>query len=76
MQLFHLGFIISTLEIALANVPRDVLALLNVADVHQCNKVDFPCLLFLCAFPLHMESSLLEMKDFFSHFSVSRGMRL
>ena len=49
VQLFHLGLIISTLEIALANSPRDVLVLLNVADVHQCSKVDFPYLLFLCA---------------------------
>ena len=43
-------FIISTLEIALANILRDVLVLLDVADVHQCSKVDFPYLLFLCAF--------------------------
>ena len=67
VQLFHLGLIISTLEISLAiihrdvlvltstleialpNVPPDVLVLFNVADVHQCNKVDFPCLLFLCS---------------------------
>ena len=39
----------STLEIALANIHRDVLGLLDVADVHQCNKVDFPCLYILCA---------------------------
>ena len=43
-------FIIFTLEIALANILRDVLVLLEVADVHQCNKVDIPYLLFLCAF--------------------------
>ena len=49
-QLFHLGLIISTLEIVLANNPWDVLVLMNEADVHQCNKVDFPYLLFLCAF--------------------------
>ena len=42
--------LMSTLEIALANILRDVLVLLDVADVHQCNKVDFPCVLFLCAF--------------------------
>ena len=36
--------LMSTLEIALANIHQDV------ADVHQCNKVDFPYLLFLCAF--------------------------
>ena len=40
----------STLEIALANNGRDVLVLLEVADVHQCNKVDFPYLLCMCAF--------------------------
>ena len=50
VQLFHLGLIISTLEIALANVLWDVLVLLDVADVHQCNKMDFPYLSFLCAF--------------------------
>ena len=38
----------STLEIALANILRDVLVLLDVADVHQCSKVDFPYPLFLC----------------------------
>ena len=50
LQLLHVGLIISALEIALANTLRDVFVLLNVADVHQCNKVDFPFLLFLCAF--------------------------
>ena len=42
--------LMSTLEIDLANILRDVLVLLDVADVHQCSKVDFPYLLFLCAF--------------------------
>ena len=37
----------STLEIALSNIHQDVLVLLNVADVHQCSKVDFPCC-FVC----------------------------
>ena len=46
----NLNFLISTLEIALANIPRDVLVLLSVADVHECSKVDFPYLIFLCAF--------------------------
>ena len=50
VPLEHMGLIISTLEIALSNIPRDVLELLDVADVHQCNEVDFPYLLFLCAF--------------------------
>ena len=50
VPLILLGLIISTLEIALANILRDVLVLMDVADVHQCNKVDFPYLLFLCAF--------------------------
>ena len=40
----------STLEIALANILGDVLVLLDMADVHQCGKVDFPYLLFLSAF--------------------------
>ena len=40
--------LMSTLEIVLANIHRDVLVLLDVADVHQCSKVDFPYLLFLC----------------------------
>ena len=35
--------IVSTLEIPLSNIHRDVLVLLEVADVHQCRKVDFPC---------------------------------
>ena len=40
-----------TLEIVLANILRDVPVLLNVADVYQCNKVNFPyLLLFLSAF--------------------------
>ena len=43
-------FILATLEIALANISGDALVLLDVTDVHQCNKVDFPHLLFLCAF--------------------------
>ena len=72
VQLLHLGLIISTLEIALANIHRDVLVLLDVADVHPCGKVDFPYLLFLCAFfmtipfplsALHLESTLLGLKD-------------
>ena len=50
VQLLHLGLIISTLEIALASILRDVLVLLEVADVNECNKVDFPYLLLLCAF--------------------------
>ena len=50
VPLIHLALIISTLEIALANIHWDVLVLFDVADVHQCNKVDFPYLLFLCAF--------------------------
>ena len=67
-------FIISNLENALANILRDVLVLLDVADVHQCNKVDFPYLLFLCAFfmtsfdsfsivVLHLNSTWLGVKD-------------
>ena len=90
VQLLHLGLMISTLEIALANVLRDVLVLMstsdivlenflgnvlvlaNVADVHQPSKMDFPHLLFLCAFfmtsfhsfsILHLDSTLLGMKD-------------
>ena len=43
-------YLCSTLEISLANILRDVLVLLDVADVHQCNKVDFPYLLFLYDF--------------------------
>ena len=39
VQLLHLGLRISTLEIALANIPWDVLVLLDVVDVHQWNKV-------------------------------------
>ena len=77
----------STLDIALANIFPDVLVLLNVADVHQCNKVDFPYLLCLCAFFLTSFHSFSiagldfgqhcsEWKIFYSYFSVSRGMRL
>ena len=43
-QLLQRNF--STLEIVLANNPRDVLVLLDVADVHQCSKVGFPYLCF------------------------------
>ena len=92
VKLFYLRFVISTLEIALANIPldvlvlkstlaivlanilRDALVLFDVADVHQCNKVDFPYLLFCVPSlwppfipfplsPLHLESTLLGMKD-------------
>ena len=69
--------IISTLETALANITRDVLVLSEVADVHQCSKVDLPCLFFFyfCVpslrpsfipFPLspfHLELTLLGLKD-------------
>ena len=55
-------------------LPRDVLVLLDVTDVHRCNKVDFPYLLFcvpslfppfipFSLFPLHLESALHGMKD-------------
>ena len=40
----------STLEVVLGNIHRNVLVLLDVADVHRCNTVNFPYLLFLCAF--------------------------
>ena len=88
VPLIHLALIISTLEIALANIPRDVLVLLDVADVHQCNKVDFSYLLFfmcllydLLSFLLHCRLCIcnqhcLDWKIFYSYFSVSRGMRL
>ena len=78
----------STLEIVLANIPLDVLVLLDVADVHQCSKVDFPYLLFcvcllydLLSFLFHCRLFIwnqhcLGWKIFYSYFSVSRGMRL
>ena len=73
--------------IVLANILRDVLVLLDVADVHQCNKVNFPYLLFLCALFMSSFNSFFTVafssgidiawvKDFCSCFSVSRGMRL
>ena len=43
-------WVISTLEIALANIHPDVLVLLDVADVHQCSKADFPFCCFVCLF--------------------------
>ena len=75
--------LLSTLEI----VHRDVLVLLNVVDVHQCSKVDFPCLLLVCAVfftsfhsffivAFASGSTLLGWKIFCSCFSVSRSMRL
>ena len=51
------------------NIHQDVLVLLGVVDVHQCNKVNFPYLLFLCAFlwlpfiPFPLSPTLLGMKD-------------
>ena len=68
------NFQFSALEIALANILRDVLVLLDVADVHQCSKVDFPYFCFCVPSswppfipfplsPLYLESILLEMKD-------------
>ena len=37
VHLFHLGLIISTLEIALANMPRDVLVLVSTLDIPLAN---------------------------------------
>ena len=54
VPLMHLGLIICTLEIALANIPREVRVLLDVADAHQCNKEDFAhflCGFFMTSFP-------------------------
>ena len=73
-QLFHLGLIISTLEIAFSSISRDVLVLLDVADFHQCNKVDFPSFFSYVPSssppfipfpfsPFYLESTLLGMKD-------------
>ena len=57
-------FIFSTLGVALANIFRDALVLCDVADVHQCNKAEFP---YICccgpSSPFHLESTLLGMKD-------------
>ena len=75
VQLLHLVLIISTLEIALANIPRDVLVLWDGADVHQCNEVDIslffvfyvpslgpPFIPFPLSF-LQLKSTLLGLKD-------------
>ena len=62
--------------------------LLDVADVHQCSNVDFPCLfVFVCllcdllSFLFHCcrciwDQHCLDWKIFCSCFSVSRSMRL
>ena len=88
VRLLNLSLKIATLEIALANISRDVVVLLDVADVHQCNKVDFPYLLFLCAFLQNLLSFLfhcplsiwtqhcLKWNMFCLCFSVSWSMRL
>ena len=86
VQLSHLGLIISTLEIVLANILWDVLEPMFMADVHQCNKVDFPsffmCLLYaLLSFLFHCRLCIwnqhcLGWKIFYLCFSVSRSMRL
>ena len=66
---------------------RDALVLYDVADVHQCNKVDFPYLLFMCLLYDHLSFLFLcrlciwnqhcfGWKIFYSLFSVSGGMRL
>ena len=47
----------------------DVFVLLDVADVHQCKKVDFPYLLFLCAFFLTSSHS-------FSMVAFSSGINI
>ena len=46
--------------LALTNILRDVLVLLDVADVLQCNEVDFPSLLYLCL--------LYDILSFLFHF--------
>ena len=84
VSLLHLGLIISTLKIALANILRDVLVLLDVANVHQCSKVDVPYLGVLCvcfldtllSFPFHCRFIIWNQlfvgwKIFYSYFSVS-----
>ena len=102
VPLVHLGLIISTFEIALANIPRDVLVVMStleialanifrdvdVADAHQCSKVDFPyLLLFVCllydllSFLFYCRLCIWNKhcwgwKIFCSYFSVSRSMRL
>ena len=42
--------IISSLEIALSNIPGERTCTFELADVHQCSKVDFPCRCFVCLF--------------------------
>ena len=98
-------FIISTLEVALANSLRDVLVLMSTLEIKlanivrdvlvlfecgrcQCNKLDFPYLLFLCAFfmtSFHSFSIVAfatglsiawDERSFCLCFSVSRSMRL
>ena len=71
IRLFQLGLIISTLEIALANFLRNVLVLVDMADVHHATKRTFLTLSFcvpsfwhpfipLPLSSLHQESTLLQ----------------
>ena len=59
----NLNFNIS-IEIALANILQDVLVLLDVTDVHQCSKMDFPYLFVLCAFFTDLLSFLFHYRLF------------
>ena len=63
----------STLEIVLANILRDVLVLLDVADVHQCSKVDFPYCCFVCLFMTSFHS--LSTAAFASGINIARSER-
>ena len=72
-------------NIVLSNSPRECTYTSELVDVHQCNKVDFPC---CCAavwhsfipcplLPLHLESTLLGVKDLlFTLLGFPRGQRL
>ena len=58
----------STLAIVLANIRRDALVLFDVADVHQCNKVDFPYLLFFVCLLYDLLSFLFHCRFAFQNY--------
>ena len=75
VQVFHLGLIISTLEIALATILRDVLVLFECGECPsmQQSGLSLPLGFFVPSLwppfipfplsPLHLESTLLGLKD-------------
>ena len=75
-------------NVVLSNSPRECTCTFELADVHQCNKVDFPCCCFVCrcmtsfhslstaAFASGINISNLGERYFLHLLSISRSKHL